>query len=153
MGDVRRLPGPTPFTQALADLRPRMVPLHPSAPWMPADPARTEAMHASQSHTLLVVPLALRDAALGLVSLYRTGESRPFDAGDRQLAVELAAHTALCIDNARRFIREHTIAATVQRQLLPRRPETNASLETCAARKVIVAGGSDTVSPLGSCPP
>ncbi|MEV8059114.1 PAS domain-containing protein [Streptomyces antimycoticus] len=77
VGDVRRLPGPTPFTQALADLRPRMVPLHPSAPWMPADPARTEAMHASQSHTLLVVPLALRDAALGLVSLYRTGESRP----------------------------------------------------------------------------
>ncbi|GHE61463.1 hypothetical protein GCM10014715_13580 [Streptomyces spiralis] len=130
VGEVRRLPGPTPFTQALADLRPRVVPLHASDPWMPFDPPRVEAMHSSKSHTLLVVPLALRDTALGLVSLYRTGQSPPFDTGDQQLAVELAAHTALAIDNARRYIREHTIAATVQRQLLPRRPETHASLET-----------------------
>ncbi|MFC8708739.1 SpoIIE family protein phosphatase [Streptomyces sp. NPDC057197] len=130
VGDVRRLPGPTPFTQALTDLRPRVVPLRPRAPWMPADPPRADAMHSSDSHTLLVVPLALRDAALGLVSLYRTDESPPFDAGDRQLAVELAAHAALCVDNARRFIREHTVAATVHRQLLPRRPESHASLET-----------------------
>ncbi|MFF9310353.1 SpoIIE family protein phosphatase [Streptomyces sp. NPDC014748] len=130
VGEVRRLPAPTPFTQALSDLRPRVVPLRPGAPWMPVDPARTEAMHSSRSHTLLVVPLALRDAVLGLVSLYRAGESPPFDTGDRQLAVELAAHTALGIDNARRFIREHTVAATVQRQLLPRRPEAHTSLET-----------------------
>jgi anti-sigma regulatory factor (Ser/Thr protein kinase) len=130
VGEVRRLPGPTPFTQALTDLRPRVVPLRPGAPWMPVDPARTEAIHSSTSHTMLVVPLALRDTVLGLVSLYRAGQSPPFDAGDRQLAVELAAHTALGIDNARRFIREHTVAATVQRQLLPRRPETHAWLET-----------------------
>ncbi|MER6977811.1 SpoIIE family protein phosphatase [Streptomyces carpinensis] len=130
VGEVLRLPGPTPFTQALADLRPRVVPLHTSAPWMTLDPPRAQAMHASQSHTLLVVPLALRDTALGLVSLYRTGQSPPYDAGDQQLAVELAAHTALCVDNARRYIREHTVAATVHRQLLPRRPETHASLET-----------------------
>lgn len=130
VGEVRRLPGPTPFTQALADLCPRVVPLHAPSPWMDIDPPRAEAMHSSKSHTLLVVPLALRDAALGLVSLYRTGQSPPFDTGDRQLAVELAAHTALAIDNARRYIREHTIAATVQRQLLPRRPETHPSLET-----------------------
>ncbi|MFK4145983.1 SpoIIE family protein phosphatase [Streptomyces sp. NPDC004065] len=130
VGDIRRLPAPTPYTQALTDLRPRVVPLGPSAEWMSVDPHRAEAIHQSQSHTLLVVPLALRDTALGLVSLYRAGQSPPFDTGDRQLAVELAAHTALCIDNARRFIREHTVAATVQRQLLPRRPETHASLET-----------------------
>ncbi|MEU5088706.1 SpoIIE family protein phosphatase [Streptomyces sp. NPDC021356] len=130
VGDVRRLPAPTPFTQALADLHPRIVPLRPGAEWMPADPPRTEAMRSSDAHTLLAVPLALRDTVLGLVSLYRSGESPPFDAGDRRLAVEVAAHTALCIDNARRFVREHTVAATVQRQLLPRRPESHASLET-----------------------
>ncbi|MFE2510150.1 SpoIIE family protein phosphatase [Streptomyces naganishii] len=44
--------------------------------------------------------------------------------------MELAAHAAVCVDNARRYIREHSIAAIVQRQLLPRRPETHASLET-----------------------
>ncbi|MFF8943624.1 SpoIIE family protein phosphatase [Streptomyces sp. NPDC014864] len=130
VGDVRRLPSPTPFTQALTDLRPRVVSLCPSEPWMPVDVPRAEAMRSSEAHTLLVVPMALRDAALGLVSLYRVGQSPPFDEGDRQLAVELAAHTTLCIDNARRFVREHAIAATVQRQLLPRLPETHASLET-----------------------
>ncbi|MFF0790494.1 PAS domain-containing protein [Streptomyces spiralis] len=82
VGEVRRLPGPTPFSQALADLRPRVVPLHASDPWMPVDPPRAETMHSSKSHTLLVVPLALRDTALGLVSLYRTGQSPPCTAPD-----------------------------------------------------------------------
>ncbi|MDF3299511.1 SpoIIE family protein phosphatase [Streptomyces tropicalis] len=130
VGDVRRLPSPTPFTQALTDLRPRVVPLHADEPWMPVDAPRTDAMRSSRSHSLLVVPMALRDAALGLISLYRTEESPPFDDHDRRLAVELAAHTALCVDNARRYVREHTLAAMVQRRLLPRSPETHASLET-----------------------
>ncbi|WP_337192106.1 SpoIIE family protein phosphatase [Streptomyces sp. HUCO-GS316] len=130
VGDVRRLPAPTPYTQALTDLRPRVVPLRQDAPWLSVDPPRAAAIRSSRAHSLLVVPLALRDAALGIVSLYRTEDAAPFDEDDRELAVELAAHTALCIDNARRYTREHTIAATVQRQLLPRRPETHASLET-----------------------
>ncbi|MFF4836926.1 SpoIIE family protein phosphatase [Streptomyces sp. NPDC001315] len=130
VGDVHRLPGPTPFTQAMADLHPRVVDLPPDAPWLSVDPPRAEAIRTSRAHTLLAAPLTLRDTVLGLVSLYRTGQSPPFDEGDRDLAVELAAHTALCIDNARRFTREHTVAATVQRQLLPRSPETHSSLET-----------------------
>ena len=129
VGDVCGLPAPTPFTQALADLRPRAVELDGTAPWLSVDPARAEAIRSSKAHSLLVVPLALRDAALGVISLYRAGPSPAFDAGDLELAVELAAHTALCIDNARRYTREHTVAATVQRQLLPRRPETQSSLE------------------------
>ncbi|NUS79911.1 MAG: SpoIIE family protein phosphatase [Streptomyces sp.] len=129
VGDVCGLPAPTPFTQALADLRPRAVALDGNAPWLSVDPARAEAIRSSKAHSLLVVPLALRDAALGVISLYRAGPSPAFDAGDLELAVELAAHTALCIDNARRYTREHTVAATVQRQLLPRRPETRTSLE------------------------
>lgn len=130
VGDVRRLPAPTPFTQALADLQPRVVAIHPNTPWLSVDPPRAEAIHSSGAHSLLVVPLALRGAALGVVSLYRSGNSPPFDEGDRELAAELATHTALCIDNARRYTREHTVAATVQRQLLPRRPVTHPSLET-----------------------
>ncbi|MEV0179781.1 SpoIIE family protein phosphatase [Streptomyces sp. NPDC050625] len=130
VGDVRRLPAPTPFSQALTDLLPRVVPLERDAPWLAVDPPRAEAIHSSRAHTLLAVPLTLRDTVVGLVSLYRVGETPPFDESDRRLAVELAAHTALCIDNARRFVREHTVAATVQRQLLPRTPESHASLET-----------------------
>lgn len=92
VGDVRRLPAPTPFTQALTDLRPRVVALRPTAPWLSVDPPRAEAIHSSGAHSLLVVPLALRDAALGVVSLYRSGNSPPFDEGDRELAAELATH-------------------------------------------------------------
>ncbi|MFE0515814.1 SpoIIE family protein phosphatase [Streptomyces sp. NPDC058964] len=130
VGDVRSLPAPTPYTQALADLQPRVVQLEPDAPWFRVDPPRAEAIRSSRAHSLLTAPLALRDRAVGLVSLYRTGRTPPFDEGDRELAVELAAHTALCIDNARRFTREHAVAATIQRQLLPRVPESHASLET-----------------------
>lgn len=131
LGDVRRLAGPTPFTQALTDLSPRVVQLQQDdTSWLDADRALAEAIRSSGAHSLLVVPLTLRDAALGIVSLYRTGHSPPFDEEDRAFAVELATHTALCIDNARRYTREHTIAATVQRQILPRRPEAHAWLET-----------------------
>ncbi|MFD7877255.1 SpoIIE family protein phosphatase [Streptomyces sp. NPDC059766] len=130
VGDVHRLPGPTPFTRCLADLRARVVSLRPDAPWLAFDPPRAEAILSSRAHTLLAVPLTLRDTVLGLLSLYRAGDSPSFDEGDRRLAVELASHTALCIDNARRFAREHTVAATVQRHLLPRSPESQASLET-----------------------
>ncbi|MFB8754241.1 SpoIIE family protein phosphatase [Streptomyces nigra] len=130
VGDVRRLTDPTPFTQALADLSPRMVRLGPDTPWLAADPALALAVDAARGHSLLVVPLALRDAALGLVSLYRADRSPVFDEEDRALAMEVGTHTALCLDNARRYTREHTIAATVQRQLLPRRPEAQAWLET-----------------------
>ncbi|MEU6546847.1 SpoIIE family protein phosphatase [Streptomyces sp. NPDC046859] len=130
VGDVRRLADPTPFTQALADLSPRMVRFGPDTPWLAADPALARAVDAARGHSLLVVPLALRDAALGLVSLYRADRSPVFDEEDRALAMEVGTHTALCLDNARRYTREHTIAATVQRQLLPRRPEAQAWLET-----------------------
>ncbi|RSO08315.1 protein phosphatase [Streptomyces sp. WAC 05379] len=130
VGDVRCLAGPTPFTQALADLRPRLERLGTATPWLAADPALAEAIRSSGAHSLLVVPLTLRDAALGIVSLYRTEDSPAFDEDDRALAVEVATHTALCIDNARRYTHEHTIAATVQRRLLPRRPEAHAWLET-----------------------
>ncbi|MFJ3235592.1 SpoIIE family protein phosphatase [Streptomyces sp. NPDC086787] len=130
VGDVRRLPGPTPFTQALADLCPRVVPLHADEPWFRIDPQRAAAIRSSHTHCLLAAPLTLRDTVLGLVSLYRSGETAPFDENDRHLAVELASHTALCIDNARRITREHTVAATIQRQLLPRAPESHASLDT-----------------------
>ncbi|MEW2245355.1 SpoIIE family protein phosphatase [Streptomyces sp. NPDC026666] len=152
VGDVRRLPGPTPFTRALADLRPRVVRLAPDAPWYDVDAPRADAIRSTRAHTLLAAPLTLRGTVLGLLSLYRTGDTPPFDEGDRRLAVELAAHTALCVDNARRFTREHTVAATVQRQLLPREPESHTSLETAYLSLTGVDPGSwyDTIALSGA---
>lgn len=60
---------------------------------------------------------------LGLLSLYRTKRGDAFEEEGVGLAMELAAHTAVCLDHARRFAREYTIAATIQRHVLaPCRP-------------------------------
>lgn len=130
VGDVRALPAPTPYSQTVADLRPRAVALDGEQPWLASDPDRAEAIRSSGAHSLVTAPLAVRDTVLGLISLYRTQQPDPYDEHDVDLVLQLADHTALCIDNARRYTREHTIAATVQRQLLPRGPASHTGLET-----------------------
>ncbi|AOR37579.1 hypothetical protein BFF78_37770 [Streptomyces fodineus] len=130
VGDVRALPFPTPYAQALVDLKPRTIALRPDTPWLAADPARAEAIRASGARALLVAPLTLRGKVLGLLSLYRTRRSDGFDEKEVALTLELATHTALGIDNARRYTREHTIAAALQRHLLPPAPPSQTAIET-----------------------
>ncbi|MFE5720602.1 SpoIIE family protein phosphatase [Streptomyces erythrochromogenes] len=130
VGDVRSLHTPTPYSRTLTDLRPRIVALDEDTPWLRSDPNRAAAIRAAGSHSMLVAPLALRGQVLGLVSLYRTGRSPSFGEDDLNLTREVCAHTSLCVDNARRFTREHTLAATVQRHLLPRHPVGQSTVET-----------------------
>ncbi|MGW2939692.1 PAS domain-containing protein [Streptomyces sp. NPDC001156] len=87
VGDVRALPFPTPFSQALADLKPRVVTLDADTPWLRVDPARAEAIRDFGSRTLLVVPLMLRGTVLGLLSLYRTEQAGAFDEMEVALAI------------------------------------------------------------------
>ncbi|WTR44167.1 SpoIIE family protein phosphatase [Streptomyces sp. NBC_00118] len=123
IGDVRSLPYPTPYTQALTALKPRVVALDDETPWPAADPARARAIRESGVRALLAVPLTLRGTVLGLLSLYRTKRGDAFEEEEVGLAMELEAHTAVCLDHARRFAREYTIAATIQRHVLaPCRP-------------------------------
>ncbi|MEV7149380.1 SpoIIE family protein phosphatase [Streptomyces sp. NPDC093084] len=141
VGDVRALPFPTPYAQTLTDLRPRLVALGPDTPWLAADPPRAEAIRASGARLLITVPLTVRRTVLGLVSLYRTDQGDLYEEGDITLALEAAAHTALCIDNARRYTREHTIALTVQRHLLPPEPAPRSTVETAYLHVPSEAGG------------
>ncbi|MFF4227751.1 SpoIIE family protein phosphatase [Streptomyces sp. NPDC001820] len=141
VGDVRSLNFLTPYAQALSDFRPRLEALSPDTPWLDADPARAAAIRAAGAHTLIVAPLALRGTALGVLSVYRTGGSDPYDEDDVGLAVDVASHTALCIDNARRFTREYTIAATVQRHQLPRDPASHSTVETAHLHVPGFSGG------------
>ncbi|MFD5542795.1 PP2C family protein-serine/threonine phosphatase [Streptomyces sp. NPDC127079] len=67
---------------------------------------------------------------LGLLSLFRDQRSAGFDEKELALTLELAIHTALGIDNARRYTREHTIAAALQRHLLPPAPPSQTVIET-----------------------
>ncbi|MFI6360542.1 SpoIIE family protein phosphatase [Streptomyces sp. NPDC050743] len=119
VGDVRQLPDGTPFSRVLSDLRPRLVTVTKDSPWLSADPARADAIIRSDAHSLIVAPLTVRGQALGVVSFYRHRDEEPFEEDDIALTSDLCAHAALCIDNARRFTRERTIAATIKRRLLP----------------------------------
>ncbi|WP_405884018.1 SpoIIE family protein phosphatase [Streptomyces sp. NBC_01136] len=141
VGDVRALPFATPYAQTLADLKPRLVALGPDTPWLAADPPRAEAIRASGARSLITTPLTLRGTVLGLMSLYRTYQAGLYDKDDVTLALALAAHTALCIDNARRYTREHTIALTVQRHLLPPGTAAHSTIETAHMHVPPEAGG------------
>lgn len=141
VGDVRRLPDGTPFSRVLTDLRPRLVTVTKDSPWLSADPARAEAIARSDAHSLIVAPLTVRGQALGVVSFYRHRDEEPFDADDIALTSDLCAHTALCIDNARRFTRERTIAATVKRRLLPQRASAPSTIDVAPMHITGPGGG------------
>ncbi|MEV0634679.1 SpoIIE family protein phosphatase [Streptomyces sp. NPDC050619] len=95
--------------------------------WLAQDPARLERVLAAGIHSLITVPLRARGATLGVVSFYRSQKPAPFEDDDLSLAQELAGRAAICIDNARRYTREHNTALALQRSLLPRgRPEQSA---------------------------
>ncbi|PZH06890.1 protein phosphatase [Streptomyces sp. NTH33] len=126
----------TPSTPQACSLDSRQSVLEPALAkargWFAQDPARGDRILASGIHSLITVPLQARGATLGVVSFYRSGKPAPFEDDDLSLAQELAARAAICIDNARRYTREHNTALTLQRSLLPRgRPEQSAVEVAC----------------------
>lgn len=70
-------------------------------------------------HSLISVPMRARDTVLGLTTFMRSQNPVPFDEDDVAPARELVARAAVCVDNARRYTREHTAALVLQRSLLP----------------------------------
>ncbi|MFI1287478.1 SpoIIE family protein phosphatase [Streptomyces sp. NPDC020792] len=87
--------------------------------WQVADPDRARSILERGIHSLIAVPLRARGTVLGVVDFWRCREEA-FDAEDVPFAEELAARAAVALDNARRYTREHTMAVTLQRSLLPR---------------------------------
>ncbi|MFE7312471.1 SpoIIE family protein phosphatase [Streptomyces sp. NPDC057555] len=95
--------------------------------WQRQDPERARKIVAHGIHALIAVPLRARGAILGVALFWRSRTPEPFDEEDLSLAEELVARAAVSIDNARRYTREHTMAVTLQRSLLPRAlPEQSA---------------------------
>ncbi|MGZ3101220.1 SpoIIE family protein phosphatase [Streptomyces sp. H72] len=103
LGAVHHYPFTSPCADALRTARPRVVP----------------AEDGSLVQSTLAVPMVAHDTVVGLAQLARTKGSEPFGDRDRDLAVELAARAAVCIDNARLYRREHERALILQRSLLP----------------------------------
>ncbi|MGW0719198.1 SpoIIE family protein phosphatase [Streptomyces sp. NPDC002778] len=86
--------------------------------WRAQDPERAQHVIDYGIHSMLSVPLRARGQLIGVVEFWRS-EQDPFEPDDLSPAEELAARAAVCIDNARRYTREHTTAVTLQRSLLP----------------------------------
>lgn len=143
VGDVWVLRFGSPYAEALADLHPRLVrKLDPEAPWVLREPDRARLALAEVAHSMIAVPLTVRGVALGMVSLYRLGPSPPFGDADVAEAAGLAAYGAVCLDNARRHIRESTLARLVQRSLVPRRLPEHVAAETAWTYLPVAASGS-----------
>lgn len=87
--------------------------------WIDQEPEHARRILDRGVHSLVCVPLLARGVLLGIASFYRSRDPAPFGDDDSRLARELAARAALCIDNARRYTREHTLALALQRSLLP----------------------------------
>ncbi|MGF1425438.1 SpoIIE family protein phosphatase [Kitasatospora sp. LaBMicrA B282] len=95
--------------------------------WQAQDPEWAGHIMDFGVHTLITTPLKARGIILGVVNFWRSQKPEPFDDDDRSLAEELVARAAVSIDNARRYTREHAMAVTLQRSLLPRAlPEQSA---------------------------
>jgi GAF domain-containing protein/anti-sigma regulatory factor (Ser/Thr protein kinase) len=94
--------------------------------WRAQDPPRTREILDYGIQSLITAPIRARGAVLGIANFYRAKRD-PFDEEDLSLAEELVARAAVSIDNARRYAREHALAVTLQRSLLPRAlPEQSA---------------------------
>ncbi|WP_406143681.1 SpoIIE family protein phosphatase [Streptomyces sp. NBC_01012] len=92
--------------------------------------------------SLALAPLFARGLVLGLISAWRTHDDNHFDQQDAALLSEVAAHTALSIDNARRYTRERRAAVTLQRRLLPAGTTLTPAVEA-VGRYVPAAGGAE----------
>ncbi|WP_189966042.1 SpoIIE family protein phosphatase [Streptomyces avidinii] len=121
VGEQVSLRPTTPHMRCIATRQPVLEPdLKAAFGWLAQDPDHAELLLAHNIHSLITVPLLARGAILGVASFYRSQDPAPYGDDDRSLAQELAARASLCIDNARRYTREHTLALSLQRSLLPR---------------------------------
>jgi GAF domain-containing protein/PAS domain-containing protein/anti-sigma regulatory factor (Ser/Thr protein kinase) len=128
VGEQIRFVDSAPQARSLATERPVLeARLAESPGWRAQDLERTEQVVEFGIHSLITVPVRAGALVLGVVSFWRSERPDPFDPEEVALAEELVARAAVSIDNARRFTREHGMAVTLQRSLLPRTlPEQDA---------------------------
>ncbi|GAB7029670.1 SpoIIE family protein phosphatase [Streptomyces platensis] len=119
-GEVHTYISQTPMATGFVSGQSVLVPdVRAAGDWYPDDPGRLELVASHGCESLITVPLQARGVRMGIVNFWRSLE-RPFEEGELSLAEEMAARAAVCIDNARRFTREHAMAVTLQESLLPR---------------------------------
>ncbi|MGW2958809.1 SpoIIE family protein phosphatase [Streptomyces sp. NPDC001220] len=135
VGDPVDFLPPTYGIDLLVNGEPILIPeLDPEDPlWLAEQPERTARMREYGLHSLISVPMRARNAALGLTTFARSLNPVSFQPDDVLLAQELVARAAVCVDNARRYTREHTAAVTLQRSLLPQALSGGTALDVASS--------------------
>lgn len=142
VGEMTGFPFGTPYSESLADLRPRLVgDLRAAEGWLTADVLARAGVAGTGAHSLLVIPLTARDVVMGLVAFYRTSTPTPFDEQDLALGVDLGAHAAVCLDNARLYKLRQAAARLLQLTLRPARVGAHLAVETARSYRPIGSGG------------
>ncbi len=116
IGEVYTYPLHSPHWTAVSTLRPKLI-RRLSARTGRLDPSRPRdaRLLAAGVHSMMVVPMLARGVVLGLVSFYRWRNQIPFGHADLAVAEQLATQTALCMDNARLYQREHSATRILRR--------------------------------------
>ncbi|MGW1951151.1 SpoIIE family protein phosphatase [Streptomyces sp. NPDC001920] len=135
IGDPVDFVPPPHDAHMIVDGDPILIPvLDPSDEvWATEQPARAASIREFGLHSLISVPMRARNTALGLATFIRSLNPASFQPDDVLVAQELVARAALCVDNARRFTREHTAAVTLQRSLLPQALTGGTALEVASS--------------------
>ncbi|MET8325727.1 SpoIIE family protein phosphatase [Streptomyces sp. NPDC005181] len=135
VGELSRFPDFSPVVRCLATGRGAVHQVgEPEITWWLAhDPDRTTWASRHGPRSLMVVPLRGRGTNLGVVVFARLGPSAvPYTQDDLQIAEELAARAAVCLDNARRYTREHTATLALQHSLLPQGMPEQAAVDVAS---------------------
>ncbi|QMU68031.1 SpoIIE family protein phosphatase [Streptacidiphilus sp. P02-A3a] len=113
---------------------------HPEAELAPTGPDGGRPVpRLDPTATTITVPIVARGTVLGVAAFHRDLDAPRFDDDDLSLARELVNRAAICLDNACRYTREHQLALTLQRSLLPRALPAQRAVE--AAHRYLPAQG------------
>ncbi|MEV8564586.1 SpoIIE family protein phosphatase [Streptomyces sp. NPDC051322] len=126
---VRLLPAAQQAEGPAADRGTLIADLSAEHGWRAHDPQHAARILDHGIHSLIAVPLRAGGTVLGRACFWRSEHGQPFDTDDLSLAEELAARAGVCLDNARRFTREHAVAVALQRSLLPRGVSAQTAVE------------------------
>ncbi|MFK0214435.1 SpoIIE family protein phosphatase [Streptomyces sp. NPDC090298] len=119
------------------------------------DPQLAARIMPEGMHSTLGCPLYHRSRLFGYVSVWRTRTPEPFGEAELRLLQDLCDRTAVALDSAYRYMREHRTALVLQRSLLPPAVTVSAAAETSgiylpASGSVSVGGDWFDALPLSS---
>jgi PAS domain S-box-containing protein len=146
-GEVASYPARSPATECLETGRTVSYsgPGSTLAQWAQASADRAASIVRYQLKSMMLVPIQARGSTLGIAVFARHQRPEPFAEDDLLLAEEIVARAAICLDNARRYSREHATALALQRSLLPQRQPEQSAVEAATrylpAQSGVAVGG------------